>query len=848
MKTFYLVDASSLFFRAYYAIPPMNNDEGLPTNALYGFLSMIIKILKESKPDYLAFCMDRREPSFRKEIYPEYKANRSEMPEDLALQMPYIDQLIDLMGIHKVSRAGYEADDIIGTLSALGTKEKLETIIVSGDKDFAQLINEHVVMYDSMKDITYDVPGVKAKWGVGPEQFIDYLAIVGDSSDNIPGIKGIGPKGAIKLLDEFGDLESILASVDLVKAPALKKKILENVEMAKLSKTLVTITTDIDLTSEMNNYIPAVIDREKLVELLETLKFKNFEKKIFSEAPISKAKGSSEKSKSKTVSKKKSEVKDIVVWSLDELAENIAPYTKLYSFVMGDEVIFQKEKALFKVNEELSKIGSTLDSKKIVWSGFGVKSIWRKLGLKNDQDINWDSKVAAYVVNPTNIKDFDSLFEKKYSDTMDKEASELDYYNAHMQLKEELETELSEIDEANVYKDIEIPLVKALFEMEKNGVSINSEILNTESEALERDLKEIEVRIYEHAGEEFNILSPKQLGEILFTKLNLTVIKKTKTGFSTNSDVLEKLKSEHEICAEVLYYRELSKLKSTYVDSLPKLVNTETNKIHSEFKQTVTTTGRLSSVNPNLQNIPIRTARGRKVRAAFVASEGCQLLSIDYSQIELRILAHVSNDENMITAFRNNFDIHQSTASEVFGVELEEVTSEQRRQAKAVNFGIAYGQGTYGLAESLNIPRKEAKEIIERYFEQFPGIKSYMDEAIKTAYDQGYVETLWGRKRFITQLKSSNKMIQKFGERAAINAPIQGSASDIIKKAMNEIYDSVDAKMIIQVHDELLFDIPREEVSQLALEIKDIMENIVDLKVPLVVNMAWGDNWEDAHA
>lgn len=838
MKKLFLVDASNMFFRAYFAIPNMNAKDGLPTNALYGFLSMSIKLLRDLKPDYLVYCFDRKEPSFRNELYPEYKANRTEMPEDLVPQMEYIKLIPELLGIKCLEKAGLEADDIIGILSKQAEGESVEVVIVSGDKDFAQLVNPQVSLYDSMKDKSFKEEDVKAKWGVKPSQFIDYLALVGDSSDNIPGVRGVGPKTAEKLLKQYSNLDEVYKNLENIKPDGLKKKLSENKEMAYLSRELVTIVTENSLGLKVDDLNLQPIRKQELVDLFDRLNFKSFEKKLFNDT-------SSTNSTKEKVKKSKSVEYITKSLSVEQLESDIEPYSDVwvYSDSRGVSLLYNNNQ-IAEMGQPSKELGKVLERKQLNWQGYDIKNVARQLGVK-DVNCIWDHMLAAYIAKSGKTLEFKELCEEYLEEKLPELPSLESIFDSLVSLKPILEKKLKSQAGLDVYNKIELPLIPVLLDMEDNGILLNVEELQKQSKTLEKELEELEKEIFKITGQEFNIASPKQLGKVLFEDLELPVIKKTKTGYSTNSDVLNKL--DHPVAELVLKYRESSKLKSTYVDSIPNLINKETGRIHTYFKQAVTTTGRLSSQNPNLQNIPIRTEKGRMIRKAFIAPEGYKLLSLDYSQIELRILAHITEDPALCRAFENDLDIHAATASEIFNVDLESVTPELRRKAKAVNFGIAYGQGPYGLAESLGISRGEGKEIIERYFEKFKNVKKYMDSTIQQAKEQGYVETLFGRRRYFDEFKSKNQAIVKFGERAAINAPIQGAASDLVKLAMIEVHQSIKSKVLLQVHDELLLECAKDKVDSEALKVKKIMENIAVLKVPLKVNYAAGDNWEEAH-
>ncbi len=837
-KKLYLVDVSSMFFRAFFAIRELRNSEGLPTNALYGFLSMTIKLLKDFEPSHMVYCRDRKEPSFRKELDPRYKANRSDMPEDLALQMPYIEKLTSVLGIPQIDMKGYEADDVIGSLAHWGAKNDFEVVIVSGDKDFAQLISEDIVMFDPMKNKTIDVAAVKERWGVTPEQFIDYLAIVGDSSDNIPGVKGIGPKGAEKLLNEFDGLDGVYENLDKTKGATLKK-LTESKDEAYLSKKLVSIVTDLDLLKEADEALLTEINQGDLEELFTELEFEKFLKN-FKKSNVAGEDASS--------LEEEADVEIVELKKAKDLKEHFDANESVFYMDSdrGELLVSSRGRycSLPYEPDDLLSIGKAAKEMDLEFLGFGLKSFFRKLGV-SDFKVTDDIKLMCYSL----VSDkWD--FKKAYTHFCKEELSDLltakALHKAQLDLYDQVSSDLKG-EMLKLYKEMDLPLMKILLDMEFQGILLDQEMLLSHSEELGGRIAEITEAVHDMVEKPFNLASPKQLAKVLFEDLGLTPIKKTKTGFSTNTDILEKLKEEHPICEKIIEFRELSKLKSTYVDAIPKLVNAKTKRVHTTYKQALTTTGRLSSVNPNLQNIPIRTEEGRRIRKAFVAKPGHVLISADYSQIELRILAHITKDKGLTEAFLNGQDVHARTAAEVFDVELADVTTEQRRMAKAVNFGIAYGQGAYGLAETLGISRKEGKSIIESYFSKFPGVKGYIEGTIEQAKEDFFVTTLLGRKRELDELKSSNKMLQKFGERAAINAPIQGTASDLIRLAMLEVVKDVESPLLLQVHDELIFEVKEEAVESETLKIKKAMEEVYKLDVPLTVGIGTGHNWDDAH-
>lgn len=853
-KQIYVVDVSSMFFRAFYAIRPLTSSTGVPVNAVYGFISMIVKLMKDKNPDHIVFCYDRKEPSFRKNLYSEYKANRSEMPEEMQVQMPYLKQVAQLLGICDMELDGFEADDLIGTVAQLAQKEDYDVFIVSGDKDFCQLVNKNVFLYDTMKELIYDEQAVKEKHGVHPAQFIDYLAITGDTSDNIPGVAGIGPKGAQKLIEQFGTLEEVYSNLDKISSASIQQKLAQSKEQAFLSKKLVTIVCDAPISQTIEDFKLGSFKTEELRAFLQDLNFKSFEKSLLSEG-----KNRFEKSESKTtpvaesvkaalapVSFENNIQVQLLSWDTDVLQKKLDQKLEFFIFTEGSQLGIGFDRDLYVCDLSSCELNFTGQT----WSGFDLKKVWTQLGIKADKLLtHWDLMLGSYVLRAADSSELsrltDFFLQKKLEPDTLPEADRMRIcYELMLELNSLVLKELAEKDLKVIYEKLEKPLIPILYDMEKKGIRLDLEFLKNFSEELATELAAHEKKIHELAGESFNVASPKQLGVVLFEKIGLEAVKKTKTGYSTDNDVLEKL--SHPIAAEVISYREVAKLKSTYVDALPTMADAS-GRVHTSFNQALTATGRLSSTNPNLQNIPIRTEKGQRVRKAFIAAEGRKLLSVDYSQIELRVLAHISNDTGLISAFRDDLDIHTATAAEVFSVPLAQVSKEQRRIAKAVNFGIAYGQGVYGLAEALGIPRKEASEIIERYFHKFSGIRDYIENTIKRAHEQKYVETLFGRRRYLPELDNKNVMIKKFGERAAINAPIQGTASDLVKMAMIELQREIKIDMLLQVHDELIFEGTEEALRAELPAVIEIMENIAKLKVPLKVNYAIGTNWDEAH-
>ena len=840
MNNLYLVDVSCLYFRSYYAISSLSTSKGFPTNALYGFLKTTVKLLTEVNPKFLAYCFDHKGPSFRKQIYELYKANRSEMPEDLQMQVPYVEKITKALGISTFDKKEFEADDIIGTLCRWGESKNFQIIIVSSDKDFAQLVNANVTLWDTFKNIKYNPQRVFKKWGVHPHQMVDYLALCGDASDNIPGVYGIGPKAAQSLLSSYSCLENIYQNIEKITAKKQKQNLLSSQKKAFLSKNLVTIRTDIPFDLKTEDFHLQDTRAKELEKILEDLEFKSFQNALLpSSAKVA-------ENESYTSAKKD----DINYLTLDKAKKLLNKKDTLWGFMVEDDIILGIDSSIFLVNPKDKDLISYLESLDLNWKGFDLKALWRKLKFQKTQNAKWSNLLAAYIISSEKVVSLEDLYEKLRNQIQDidlnkpfSSASYQDIYKLHLALESLLEEKLKELDPSHVYQKIELPLLPVLFDMERYGFLIDTKYLLRQSKELEKEIDQIEVKIYSEAGMDFNIASPKQLSHVLFEKLNLPVIKKIKTGPSTESSVLEALTHLHPIAKDIIEFRRLVKLKSTYIDALPQLVDSQTHRIHTHFNQATVTTGRLSSSSPNLQNIPIKT---KMVRQAFIAPKGTYLVSSDYSQIELRIMAHLSDDPGLKKAFENDMDIHAATAKEIFSeTEDKKSPKEKRITAKAVNFGLAYGQTAFGLSKVLQITQGRAKEIIDLYFKKFPNVKAYTLETVEFAKKHGYVKTLFGRRRYIPELHSKNGLKQKSGERAAINAPLQGSASDIVKKAMISLFKEVESPMILQVHDELVFEIPSNKVKSEILIIKDIMENIVKLNVPLKVNIKSGHNWDE---
>ncbi len=846
MKKIYLVDVSSLFFRSYYAIPShLNSPSGLPTNALYGFLGITIRFLREYSSKHIVYCFDHKKPSFRLKIYSEYKANREEMPEDLQVQIPYIKKLTTALGIPSVEKAGYEADDLIGSLALRAKKQKFKVIIVSGDKDFAQIVDSSITLYDPMREISYDKIGVQKKWGILPKQMIDYLALVGDSSDNIPGVFGIGPKGAIKLLEQYGTLEKMYQKLKDI-PNKMAEKLKASKKEAFLSQKLAQIVCDVDLKKEVPSFEKQEMHAEQLRDLLKELGFKTFEKKLFPENKSDQ----SEKHTTRSRPVRDRLPSNLKVHECDwkELKQMIQSYSQVWVFSVGtDHFLSYKNRIISLKGHDLQKIGHWFSDIRVAWCGHDLKKIWKQFDCTHPVP-HWCSMMGSYLIESSPPGNFSQICERYLDCEINDATLPGEYYQAHKILQKKLISRLTDLGIINVYQEVELPLITVLFEMERKGISIDKKELKNQAQEVKQQLLQLEEKIFDYSKHEFNLSSPKQLADVLFKEMGLNPIRKTKTGYSTDNEVLNKLKEQHQVIPFIIKHRELFKLKTTYLEALPPLVKKETGRIHTHFRQALTSTGRLSSIHPNLQNIPIKTQQGKKVRRAFVAPKGFQLISADYSQIELRILAHITEDPALCTSFANDLDIHQATASEIYSVPIKKVDANLRRCAKAINFGLIYGQGAYSLSESLGISVAEAKDIIKRYFQKFRKVREYMESVVEEAKKAGYVSTLFGRRRFIKELSASRFQIKKFGERVAINTPVQGTASDLVKMAMIQLRNNLYSPILLQIHDELLFECETALIEEESEYIKKIMENVVSWKVPLRVNISKGKNWEIAHS
>ena len=885
MPTLYLIDGNSYIYRAFYAIKGLSNASGFPTNAIFGFTNMLLKVLREKKPDYFAIVFDSPVPTERHKTYEAYKAHRPSMPDELKLQIQPIKEIINAFNISNIEIEGYEADDVLGTIAKKAEKEGLDVYIITSDKDINQILSPKIKTYDTMKDKITEEKDVVERFGVEPSRFPEIIALMGDASDNIPGVHGIGEKTAVSLLKEFGSIDNIIQNHSRIKKPKLKEAISENIENIKLSLKLATIDTNVPLEISIEEFKPKEPDRTKLLDFLRKFEFSSLLRLI------PEGENTFSHDAEYIIILDKDTFESSVASIKNEVAIDTETTSKLpmIAELVGISFSIEPEKAYYiplahsypgtpkQLSKEyvLGKLKMLLENPEIKKTGHNIK--YDLIVLKNEsinlKGIAFDTMLASYLLNPNktnhNLEDVSmtylSIKKLSFNDITDKgkknfrevsieDAAKYSGEDAAVTLKLKyiLETEIEKEGLAKLFYDIEIPVIEVLADIEIAGIKIALPLMAGFSKELENELAGIEKRIYFLAGEEFNINSPKQLQEILFEKLGLRTLKKTKTGFSTDVGVLEELALEHELPKEILEHRTLSKLKNTYVDTLPKLVNPHTGRLHTSFNQTVTATGRLSSSEPNLQNIPIRGEWGKRIREAFIADEGHLLLSSDYSQIELRVLAHLSQDEGFIEIFKNDGDIHTRTACELFGMTSENITPEIRRRAKAVNFGIVYGISPYGLSQQLGIHPEEAKFYIDTYFMRHSGVKNYIDTKISEASETGYVSTIFQRKRAIPELKSTNKNIRQLGERLAMNTPIQGSAADIIKIAMINIWrrlkkEGLRTKMLLQVHDELLLEVPIEEKDKVKILVKEEMEQAVELLVPIKVDIGVGKNWSEAH-
>tara|TARA_X000001388_G_scaffold48212_1_gene34546 strand:+ start:627 stop:3419 length:2793 start_codon:yes stop_codon:yes gene_type:complete len=922
---FILVDGSSYLFRAFHGLPPLTNSKGQDTGAIYGVVNMLKSLIKQYNPTHMAVIFDAKGKTFRDDIYKEYKANRPPMPEELRSQIAPLHTIIKAMGLPVIVESGVEADDVIGTLAKHATEKGIDTLISTGDKDMAQLVNKHVTLINTMTNQLMDVEGVNTKFGIPPELVIDFLALKGDKVDNIPGVPGVGDKSAQALLNGIGGIDDIYKNLDKIAdlsfrgSKSMAAKMEEYEEQARLSYTLATISIDLELDYDVETLMPCQADNEQLRDLFAEYEFKRWHAEVSAllaggdtssatESTSAESSDSTQTSESATsgdIDKSKYETvldeETFNTW-LGKLqkAQLIAFDTETTSLnymdaeLVGVSFCIEEGEAAYvpvahdypdaptQLSREfvLDALKPILESSNIIKVGQHIK--YDKNVLANyDVTLNgigFDTMLESYVLNSTAQRhDMDSLALAylghktiHFEDIAGKGAKQLTFnqialeeagpYAAEdaditLRLHNTIWAKLKEIPELkNLLIDVEVPLACVLSRMEQEGVLIDSQRLSQQSQDLAARIAELEKEVHEEAGEPFNLGSTKQLQHILFEKMSLPIIKKTPKGApSTSEDVLQELALEYPLPKKIMEYRGLTKLKNTYTDKLPKMINHRTGRVHTSYHQAITATGRLSSTDPNLQNIPIRNEEGRRVRQAFVPRKGNKFVAADYSQIELRIMAHLSGDKGLLDAFAHGKDIHKATASEVFGVPLDEVTTEQRRSAKAINFGLIYGMSAFGLAKQLNIPRNEAQKYMDLYFERYPGVLEYMDSTRESAKEKGYVETVFGRRLYLPDIKASNGARRKGAERAAINAPMQGTAADIIKMAMIKVDDWIsknaadDVTMMMQVHDELVFEIKEDKVDSYVKTINTLMESAATLNVPLVVEAGVGENWDEAH-
>lgn len=890
-----IIDGNSILNRAFYGLQGaqlLATSDGLYTNAVFGFLNILHRYLEEEKPQYLCVAFDLKAPTFRHKEFEGYKAQRKGMPQELAVQMPVIKEVLDAMNIKRLEYEGYEADDILGSVSLCAENRGMESVVVTGDKDSLQLASDRTRIKipttrgGKTETDEYDSQRVMEKYGVTPTQFIDVKGLMGDTSDNIPGVPGIGEKTAISLIQKFGSIENIYENLDQVEKKSVREKLEANRDLAFQSKWLATIERNIKDVCNLEELKRREVDSEKLYELFKRLEFRSFIEKFRLHPPTETQEEVVQDIMGRVDCVRQlehlKEVKALmsqagavsILYLIDKVetfsnklvgiafswAEDQAIYVTLND-CLSEDVFLNEFKDVFE-NENIKKYGHDLKNFIVYLRNNGISF----------RGLAFDTMIASYILNPSRdtytIAELAEEYRKKTIEPIESlagkgknftpySAMELDklsrvagtHVEAIWTLQPLLETILKENGQTELYYEIELPLVEVLAEMEFWGFRVNTEDLRSFSAELTGKIQILEQEIYQMAGEVFNINSPKQLGAILFEKLGLPIIKKTKTGYSTDAEVLEQLSDRSEVVSKIVEYRQLVKLKSTYAEGLLSVINPVTGKIHSSFNQTVTATGRISSTEPNLQNIPIKLEMGRKIRRVFVPSDENYLLAdADYSQIELRVLAHITSDENMISAFRNNEDIHTTTASQIFGVPKEQVTSYMRSGAKAVNFGIVYGIGDFSLSKDLGITRKEARKYIDGYLDKYPGVKKYMHDTVEEGKSQGYVTTMFSRRRYLPELQSSNFNLRSFGERVAMNMPIQGSAADIIKIAMVKVYRALKelrlkSRLILQVHDELIIETHRDEKEQVAAILKECMEKAVDLRVPLLVEVKTGSNW-----
>jgi DNA polymerase-1 len=888
-KTIYLIDGTAYIYRAYHAIRGLSNSKGLPTNAIFGFTRMLLKLIEDCNPKYTGMFFDAKGPTFRHEMYADYKANRPPMPEDMAAQIPYIKKITAAFQLPIIEMQGFEADDLIGTYARIAEKNGYSVVMVTGDKDFIQLVTNQATIWDPMKDVTIDAESVKKSYGVAPSQMIEVMGLSGDTVDNIPGVPGIGQKTALNLIQNFGSMLALYQAVDSITQKKQRENLITFQDQAFLSRDLVTIDTQVPVSGDLKVFEIGPPDADALSEMFKTLEFRQLQYAVSVKTDLSQ-KDYKAILEMDELAKLITRLKSARIFALDTETTSQDP---MKARLVGLSFALQANEAFYipcghdylgapgqlGITEVLKHLRPILEDPAIKKIGQNIKYDWIVLSRHgvNLEGADFDTMVASYLLNPSKrahnldqiAMDFLGHKTISYQEVTGKGKNAISFNKVLLEkavpyacedaditlmAKDVLMPRLQEIGLTDLMENVEMPLVPVLLRMEMQGTCVDIERLHELSKAFEHQLEALEASIYGLAGEEFNIKSSQQLGNILFNKLNLPVLKKTKkkTGYSTDVDVLTRLAEEHEMPALVLKHRTLTKLKSTYADALIDLVHPETGRIHTSYNQTVTATGRLSSSDPNLQNIPIRTEEGMEIRRAFVPRKGWRLVSADYSQVELRILAHYSDDQILIQAFIRDEDIHTRTASEVFQVSPSAITTELRRQAKAINFGIIYGMSAYGLSKQLGLSHKMAKTYIDNYFTRYEGVKRFIDQTLVEVHRLKQTTTLLGRIRLLPDISSANNNVRQAAERTAINTPIQGSAADLIKLAMINIDSAFRDKklksaMLLSVHDELVFEVPSEELDTVTHLVKEIMEDIWDLKVPLKVNVAVGENWAEAH-
>lgn len=864
-----LIDGHSILNRAFYGLPDLTNAEGLHTNAIYGFLTIMFKLLEEEKPEYLTVAFDVHAPTFRHKMYAEYKGTRKPMADELRQQVPVIKEVLHAMGVKTIECAGLEADDLIGTLSNRCENEGMEVTVISGDRDLLQLATEHVKIripktkQGKTEIEDYYAKDVEERYQVTPKEFIDLKALMGDTADNIPGVPSIGEKTATKIITQYHSIEEAHEHVDELKQPRASKALSEHWDLAVLSKELATINVKADFPYELSEAKLGNLYTEEAYIFFQKLEFKNLLSRFDVSAPANKVEDGfkiiASKSEAEKVFVQAEEASTIGAVIFKDL-ENVLPLFADQAGLGGIGLCFSKEESYcIKVEKDITgewllKKLADVAEKAETYAMFHLKESMEQVTIRNQANC-FDVSVAAYLLNPLKNNYTWEDVAREHLGLMIDEKIDQDMkacYESYVNYAsvEVLRQKLRDTKMDTLFRDIEMPLVFTLFDMEQNGIRVEADALKQYGDQLAGKIAELEKEIYEEAGETFNINSPKQLGVVLFENMKLPGGRKTKTGYSTAADVLEKLAPEHPVVAKILEYRQYTKLKSTYADGLANYIQDD-GRIHGKFNQTITATGRISSTEPNLQNIPVRMELGRLIRKVFIPEEGYRFVDADYSQIELRVLAHCSGDEHLIQAYKEQSDIHRITASQVFHIPFDEVTPQQRRNAKAVNFGIVYGISSFGLSQDLSITRKEAAKYIDDYFATYPGIKTFLDHAVTHAKEEGYVVTLFGRRRPVPELSSSNFMQRSFGERVAMNSPIQGAAADIIKIAMIRVNQrlkdqKMKSRLVLQVHDELLIEAYEPELDEVQNILKEEMEHAAELKVPLEIDMHTGDNWYEA--